>query len=83
MIASVLSSLMSSPIAPKRIQPIVYFIGFTAALAGLLFGLDVGVISGALVFIKAQFLSDLPAQAADARAEFIVSALLWGAVLAR
>lgn len=71
---------MSSPAAPKRIQPIVYFIGFTAALAGLLFGLDVGVISGALVFIKQQFLADLPVEAADARAEFIVSALLWGAV---
>ena len=32
--------------APQK--PIVYVIGFTAALAGLFFGLDVGVISGAL-----------------------------------
>ena len=38
---------MTPPTAPKRVQPIVYFIGLTAALAGLLFGLDVGVISGA------------------------------------
>jgi len=53
---------------------IVYFIGFTAALAGLLFGLDVGVISGAQKFIQAEF--KIP----DSVIEFIVSALLWGAV---
>ena len=38
-----------------RPQPIVYFIGLTAALAGLLFGLDVGVISGAEGFIQKDF----------------------------
>jgi SP family galactose:H+ symporter-like MFS transporter len=53
---------------------IVYFIGFTAALAGLLFGLDIGVISGALEFIQKDFSVN------DQTLELIVSALLWGAV---
>jgi SP family galactose:H+ symporter-like MFS transporter len=71
---------MSHPSPSKKVGFIVYFIGFTAALAGLLFGLDVGVISGALDFIKKDFLSDLSPLKADSQAEFIVSALLWGAV---
>ena len=71
---------MSHPSSSKKVGLIVYFIGFTAALAGLLFGLDVGVISGALDFIKRDFLADLNPLQADSRAEFIVSALLWGAV---
>lgn len=58
----------------KRVQPIVYFIGLTAALAGLLFGLDIGVISGAQLYIQKDFGLD------DRMIEFIVSALLWGAV---
>jgi len=64
---------MSNPPTTRRLQPIVYFIGFTAALAGLLFGLDVGVISGAEGFIKKDF------KVSDRTIEFIVSALLWGA----
>lgn len=71
---------MSASSPKKKVQFIVYFIGFTAALAGLLFGLDVGVISGALSFITREFLADLTPVEADSRAEFIVSALLWGAV---
>ena len=64
---------MTTPI-PRKVQPIVYFIGFTAALAGLLFGLDVGVISGAQKFIQNDF--NIPTWTL----EFIVSSLLWGAV---
>ena len=64
---------MSNPPAAKKISIVVYFIGFTAALAGLLFGLDVGVISGALDFIKKDFLSGLTPLQADSRAEFIAS----------
>ncbi len=60
--------------SPRRVQPIVYFIGFTAALAGLLFGLDVGVISGAQKFIQAEF------KISDSVIGFVVAALLWGAV---
>lgn len=63
---------MSTP--SNRLSPIVYFIGLTAALAGLLFGLDVGVISGAEGFIQKSF------SISDAVIELIVSSLLWGAV---
>lgn len=56
-------------------KPIVYVIGLTAALAGLLFGLDVGVISGALPFIAKEFGAGTTTQ------EAIVSALLWGATI--
>ncbi|HEY0257171.1 MAG TPA: MFS transporter, partial [Candidatus Methylacidiphilales bacterium] len=62
------------PLTVRKVQPIVYFIGFTAALAGLLFGLDLGVISGAQQFIQKDF------QIPDWTVESIVSALLWGAV---
>jgi len=58
----------------SKLNAIVYFIGFTAALAGLLFGLDIGVISGANEFIQKEF------QITDHVIELIVSATLWGAV---
>jgi len=53
----------------------ICFIGLTAALAGLLFGLDIGVISGALPFLKNAFKLSIAAEGA------VVSALLWGAVI--
>ncbi|MBE2204209.1 MAG: sugar porter family MFS transporter [Chthoniobacterales bacterium] len=65
---------MTNSPAAKKVSLIVYFIGFTAALAGLLFGLDVGVISGAQHFIEKEF------KIGDQQIEIIVSALLWGAV---
>ena len=46
-----------------------------AALAGLMFGLDIGVISGALSFIGREFHVD------DATQEFIVSSMMAGAAL--
>ena len=53
----------------------VYVVGVTAALAGLLFGLDVGVISGALPLVKKTFtLSTI-------QEELVVSSVLVGAVL--
>ena len=67
------SGSAAHPFAGKT-KPIVYFVGLTAALAGLLFGLDVGVISGANEFIQKDFGVD------DRTIENIVSALLWGAV---
>jgi len=63
-----------APATTRKVAPIVYFIGLTAALAGLLFGLDVGVISGAQQFIQKEF------SIQDWAIETIVSALLWGAV---
>lgn len=66
-------SSSAHPLAGKT-KPIVYFVGLTAALAGLLFGLDVGVISGANEFIQKDFGID------DRAVENIVSSLLWGAV---
>ena len=51
----------------------VLFIGFSAALAGLLFGIDVGVISGALPLIKQTF------NISDLMLEFITSSMLIGA----
>jgi SP family galactose:H+ symporter-like MFS transporter len=62
-------------VSPLRKKLIIYFIGFTAALAGLLFGLDVGVISGALPFLKNEFKLSIGSEGA------VVSALLWGAVI--
>ncbi len=64
---------MPNPSTPKKVSFIVYFIGFTAALAGLLFGLDVGVISGAEKFIQKDF------KISDDTIQLVVSSLLWGA----
>ena len=46
-----------------------------AALAGLMFGLDIGVISGATQFIQAEF--GIP----DDMIECIVSAMMFGAAV--
>jgi len=54
---------------------IIYVIAFVAALAGLLFGYDTGVISGAILFIKDQF------NLTSAIVERVVSAVLLGAVI--
>ncbi len=46
-----------------------------SALGGLLFGYDTGVISGAILFVKQDFLLSTIAQ------EFVVSAVLLGAII--
>lgn len=53
----------------------IYITAGIAALAGLLFGYDTGVISGAILFIKDQF------KLASAAEEAVVSAVLIGAVI--
>ncbi len=61
----------------KQIQhkPIVYIIGLIAALAGLLFGIDIGVISGALDYLR----QDL--HLTTNQMENLTSSILIGAVL--
>lgn len=58
----------------KKHKSLVYIAAFTAALAGLLFGLDIGVISGALKFIAHEFNSTTFEQ------QWIVSSVLFGAL---
>lgn len=74
------------------IKPIVYIVAFAAATAGLLFGLDIGVISGANPFLQKEW--GLPDSTTGglwefikaffmgpASVELIVSALLFGAAI--
>lgn len=56
-------------------RSIIYVIGTIAALAGLLFGMDIGVISGALPFIKDAFHLN------DVMQELIVSGMMLGAAV--
>lgn len=56
-----------------KVKGIIYIVGLTAALAGLLFGLDVGVISGVLPWLEKDWQVDTVTK------EKIVSILLVGA----
>ncbi|MDR3491695.1 MAG: sugar porter family MFS transporter [Gammaproteobacteria bacterium] len=61
-------------LSPKKSQLYVYGVSIIAAVAGLLFGFDTGIISGALLFIQKDFaLSTL-------MKELIVSSVLFGAM---
>src|SRR5436190_833732 len=53
----------------------VYAVSVFAALAGLLFGYDTGIISGAILFIKKDF------SLSSFQVEMIVSAVLLGALI--
>lgn len=53
----------------------ISLVSVTAALAGLLFGFDTGIISGALLFIQQDF------TVTSATAEFVVSGVLVGAMI--
>lgn len=50
-----MSQSQALPEAKGRLNLIVVLVSIVAALAGLLFGYDVGIISGALLFIKQTF----------------------------
>ncbi|AMV44283.1 sugar porter family MFS transporter [Paraburkholderia caribensis] len=65
----------STVVVPERISRYGLFICLMAALAGLLFGLDIGVISGALPFIAKQFALN------DHVQEWIVSSMMVGAAI--
>jgi sugar porter (SP) family MFS transporter len=58
---------------PSDNSSFVYLVAGMAALAGLLFGFDTGVISGAILFIRAQF------ALSDAAVGLVVSGVLFGA----
>ncbi|MCP4176558.1 MAG: sugar porter family MFS transporter [bacterium] len=59
----------------EHFKPAVYVICIVAALAGLLFGLDIGVISGVLPFLKVDF------HPSNIQLEWVVSAVLAGAAI--
>ncbi|MCX7512793.1 sugar porter family MFS transporter [Frateuria sp. STR12] len=67
------SNAIASPTA--RPKATVIFTCILAALAGLMFGLDIGVISGATQFIQAEF------KVSDHTIEWIVSAMMFGAAV--
>jgi MFS transporter, SP family, galactose:H+ symporter len=71
-----MDSIAQIPISSgaKQSRHFVKIVAATAALAGLLFGFDTGVISGAILFIKGQFGLTPFAE------ELLVSAALIGAV---
>ncbi len=56
-------------------KTMTFFVCFLAALAGLLFGLDIGVIAGALKFITMEF--DITTR----QQEWIVSSMMFGAAV--
>ncbi len=59
----------------KPTSKFVCIVAAVAALGGLLFGFDTGVISGAILFIRKSFQLDHVGQ------EFVVSAVLWGCII--
>lgn len=58
-----------------RLNRSIYMVSFIAALAGLLFGFDTGIISGALLFIENDFVLTTTMK------ELIVSSVLLGAMV--
>ena len=56
-------------------KSVTFFVCFLAALAGLLFGLDIGVIAGALPFISHDF------QITNHQQEWVVSSMMFGAAV--
>ena len=67
--------IAGAPSTPSKTAPFVILVGVTAAIGGLLFGHDTGVISGAILYIQQQF------NLASQQTEFVTSAVLIGALL--
>lgn len=59
----------------SKVRRMNLFVSISAALAGLLFGLDIGVISGALLFIAKHF------QLTSHEQEWVVSSMMLGAAI--
>lgn len=73
-------SLVNDDVIPvddrkRKVRRMNAFISISAAFAGLLFGLDIGVISGALPFITQHFTLDSHQQ------EWVVSSMMLGAAV--
>ena len=68
-----MNTVATSPIHPARTTAL--FTCMLAALAGLMFGLDIGVISGATQFVQREF------QISDHMIEWIVSSMMLGAAI--
>jgi SP family galactose:H+ symporter-like MFS transporter len=68
-----MNTVATSPLHPSRTTAL--FTCMLAALAGLMFGLDIGVISGATQFIQKEF------QISDHMIEWIVSSMMLGAAI--
>ena len=70
------AEVVPAPVAVP-VKPLVYVAAAISALGGMLFGYDIGVISGAILFIKKQFSlsSDME--------EIVISAVLLGSLLGR
>lgn len=60
---------------PAKLNGTVFMVSVIAALAGLLFGFDTGIISGALLFIQDQF------PLTTAQKEIVVSSVIIGAMI--
>ena len=73
--ASISSDSVVLPRALRDTRRMNLFVSISAAVAGLLFGLDIGVISGALPFISEHFALSSRLQ------EWVVSSMMLGAAL--
>ncbi|HGY1212960.1 sugar porter family MFS transporter [Citrobacter braakii] len=71
-----LDSALPTAAKKHKTRPQVIWICLLAALAGLLFGLDIGVISGALPLIAKEY------QLLDSQQEWVVSSMMVGAAVA-
>jgi SP family galactose:H+ symporter-like MFS transporter len=72
-----MSSPSSSPAKSSAVavKPLVYIAAAISALGGMLFGYDIGVISGAILFINKQF------SLSPSTEEVVVSSVLLGSLL--
>lgn len=69
------STMTTSKTSSKKNNFLTIFVCFLAALSGLLFGLDIGVIAGALSFISDTF------QITSSQQEWVVSSMMFGAAV--
>ena len=67
--------MSAQPFSGKKNQSFIWFVCFMAALCGLLFGLDIGVIAGALPFLSKDLNISNHAQ------EWVVSSMMFGAAI--